>query len=218
MIHYLISIIFINCFVCGYIYFKNNRLTSINGWHILLCCFIIPIIEEAFFRSFLVIYTEKYKYYREFNALLFGFCHSFNGIYSGFDIKIIIQVVMTSCLGFILVSLNNPLLAIVYHMIYNLAGFITCIIINYLMCDKNEYKRRDTPVYINHNKLRRSKSMNDIKKKLNLMNKRVYISRDKYDEEFLDKYDKLDNILYPPLDKYNKLDNILYQPLDKFQE
>lgn len=83
---------------------------------------IIPILEESFFRCTLNSLFGDYSYFRLVNASLFGLAHATNYTLHRNIYLLGIQCFMTWLLGWYLDGLNNIVLAISYHILYNILG------------------------------------------------------------------------------------------------
>ena len=144
-----------------------NKLTkikksSINLNYIILMGIIAPIFEESIFRGTLVNLTSDYKYYKEFNYILFGLYHSANYIVHKNGLAVIIQVLSTTCLGYYVINLDNILYSMLAHIIHNL--IIIVYIKNYCADDTVEMfgLRSGITDHLHKPKLRKSYSLNDL--------------------------------------------------------
>ena len=128
----------------GRVIWKKEQIdANLNKGLLFLIVVIIPLIEEIVFRDFLhrnlIYYNVPYP--EILNALLFGLAHAGNIPYVG-DIPIfynILQIIITSLLGWHLVHLNSVLYGFLFHAVYNLTGILAM----YLAC---KYTKRPTTV------------------------------------------------------------------------
>ena len=190
--------LFLSCATCMLLTYHQAIKTGIykvNFGLVPLFCIILPLIEESLFRHSLVDYTKHLWYYKELNALLFGLTHLLN-YYSIIGISlmhVVIQSIATSFLGFYLVNLNNLGLAIIVHGLFNGIIILSKLV---LFCNrKYDNPRLDewtNIFYVPKGRLRRTKSLNDIKDGWKYNN--VHIKKDKVRPDIIDSIKKYNEI------------------------
>lgn len=116
-------------FVTVYNLVATNILINIKNTlkTLLLLGTVVPLIEEALFRSVLKNYLNGYfcvKYANYINAILFGLLHASNYVISKNILITLFQVISTTYLGYYVVQFDNFLYAYLTHAIYN-----TCIVV-----------------------------------------------------------------------------------------
>jgi len=152
------------CFAISYHLKKTTILSSQLPFRLIIITSIIgPIIEECLFRYVLYDLTKNMIYYKELNAILFGLYHVQNVLIYTCKITVI-QIIATSMLGYYLINLNNFLLSIGVHVLFNLS--LTLVFKYWFNKKFDELKPFNIlqSHYIVPGKLRRTKSMSDITK------------------------------------------------------
>jgi|694.fasta_scaffold70643_2 hypothetical protein len=188
-------------------------------------CIIAPITEEIIFRNYLkdnLIYFLPYD--NLIGGIIFGLMHILN-IFFVQNIQIYLhinQFIMTSILGYLLSTINNLYLGMLFHMIYNMLSFLLIILVlNFIELRKDDTcneidewefnwtKKNGT--YINK---RRKSYSESIKKELNFIPsikcrvkyEYLYMYKIKLDKIFKPS-DLVQNIKSKAFDTENKIEN-----------
>lgn len=128
----LISSLFLMQFVAVYILRREHSslMSSIKIFtkcdHIkflLQTCIILPFIEESIFRS--VIKTAIIgEYSKLINCVLFGLIHIINYVVIKHKKLILIQIILTTWLGYVLINFEYFWQSYLFHSLYNCVGII----------------------------------------------------------------------------------------------
>jgi hypothetical protein len=124
------------------------------------------------------------------NAILFGLLHAINIIWVG-DFKIVFfQVIITGYLGYYIVSMNDIMLGIIIHAMFNfMCMLMPMILVKLFHKSPIITTRRNT--YVSYYTLRRSKSLGSFFEPLTI-------------KEFINKNDELQKSFDQFQDKLNK--------------
>ena len=181
-------LLFMNWFVALIIsikYIKRTETTDFKNIfrNLLLLGIVVPIVEESLFRSTLYSLTNHLEYYKMLNAIIFGL-HHLSNYFITYDIKFtIVQTIFAFYIGYYLVDLNNILMSMFIHSIYNSSMMIIIYIYDYFtlndkidniddydlktihpvpIYNSNSFKPIRIPHCLNYDKLKKSKSVDDL--------------------------------------------------------
>lgn len=153
-----------------------------------------PVIEEVMFRDFILRNMTFLPYYMEINALMFGLIHATNYIIINEPYMITTQVIKSGIVGYHFATLNNLTMCILLHMLYNSLSVIFYFVYQSLFRDNNKNNKdknnrifTNGMIYVQHNKHRRCRSLDN---KDNIIGSMI-TKTPQYIEESLDKYNKI---------------------------
>jgi len=166
---------------------------------------LMPLFEEALFRSVCKQYLEGVPFSDYINGLIFGLVHIHNYILHKNVYITIIQMLSTAYLGYYLVQFESFIYAYLVHCLYNISIVITSYFIVYYFY-KNEWTAARLSSF-NQTICYCPVTQDDMLNKENQKSKYIFIDRKNIPLDMLERIDKLAEFKNKNFSKLNKFIN-----------